>query len=171
MKYPVGLIKHQMNLSAGHFLEEDPALFDAPFFSMTPEEAASTDPQQRGLLETAYRAFENGLSSPYSVMSMICADLVLSVAGIPIASAAGSKTSVHIGSLSQDWRALITRDPLVNNEAGPSGSLFSFLANRLSWFYDLTGPSVTLDTACSSGMIAFHLGCESLRSREADMVN
>jgi acyl transferase domain-containing protein len=47
----------------GHFLKEDLALFDAPFFSITSAEAASMDVQQRGILETAYRAFENGKRS------------------------------------------------------------------------------------------------------------
>ena len=49
-----------MNVRAAHFLSEDIATFDAPFFSITPPEAACMDPQQRGLLETVYRAFENG---------------------------------------------------------------------------------------------------------------
>ena len=47
-------------MCCAHFIEEDIAAFDAPFFSMTPAEAAAVDPQQRGLLETAYRALENG---------------------------------------------------------------------------------------------------------------
>lgn len=49
-----------MNVRAAHFLREDITAFDAPFFSITPPEAACMDPQQRGLLETVYRAFENG---------------------------------------------------------------------------------------------------------------
>ena len=49
-----------MNVRAAHFLREDITAFDAPFFSITPAEAACMDPQQRGLLETVYRALENG---------------------------------------------------------------------------------------------------------------
>lgn len=49
-----------MNVRAAHFIREDIAAFDAPFFSITPPEAACMDPQQRGLLETTYRALENG---------------------------------------------------------------------------------------------------------------
>ncbi len=53
-------------MNKGHFLKDDIAAFDAPFFSITPPEAAGMDPQQRGLLENAYRAMENG-ESPISV--------------------------------------------------------------------------------------------------------
>ena len=56
------LTQRQMNIRGAHFLKDDIAVFDAPFFSINPAEAASMDPQQRGLLETAYRAFENGRS-------------------------------------------------------------------------------------------------------------
>ena len=51
-----------MNVKKAHFLQEDISKFDAPFFSITPAEAACMDPQQRGLLETVYRALENGES-------------------------------------------------------------------------------------------------------------
>lgn len=50
----------QISVRGGHFLKEDLALFDAPFFSITSVEASSMDVQQRSLLETAYRALENG---------------------------------------------------------------------------------------------------------------
>lgn len=52
---------------------------------------------------------------------------------------------------------------------GP-GTAVSMLANRISWFYDLRGPSIALDTACSSSMVAFHLACQSLRAGESEMV-
>ena len=53
-----------MPLRGGHFLQQDLAVFDAPFFSITPSEAACMDPQQRLLLETSYQALENGMSQP-----------------------------------------------------------------------------------------------------------
>jgi hypothetical protein len=54
------LISSQVSVRGGHFLKENLALFDAPFFSITSAEAASMDVQQRGILETAYKALENG---------------------------------------------------------------------------------------------------------------
>ncbi|MCJ1389265.1 hypothetical protein MMC18_002121 [Xylographa bjoerkii] len=80
-----------MNVKGGHFLVEHLAVFDAPFFSLTPAEAASMDPQQRWLLETSYRALEN--------------------AGIPIENAAGSNTSVYVGSFMREYEAMLLRDP------------------------------------------------------------
>lgn len=53
----------QIPVRGGHFLEENLAAFDAPFFSIAHAEAMSMDPQQRGLLETSYRALENGIPS------------------------------------------------------------------------------------------------------------
>ena len=44
------------------------------------------------------------------------------------------------------------------------------LANRLSWFFDLTGPSLNIDTACSSSLMALHVACQALRNRESSMV-
>jgi 3-oxoacyl-(acyl-carrier-protein) synthase len=52
---------------------------------------------------------------------------------------------------------------------GSSG--LAMLANRLSWFYDFTGPSMTVDTACSGGLLAVHLACQDLLSGFADMVS
>ena len=95
----------------------------------------------------------------------------IGAAGIPTASAAGSKTSVYVGSLCQDWRVILARDPVMDMGPGTTGAISSYLANRLSWFYDLRGPSVSIDTACSSGLMALHLACESLRSQESDMVS
>jgi len=51
------------------------------------------------------------------------------------------------------------------------GTAVSMLANRLSWFYDLRGPSVSIDTACSSSLVAFHLAFQSLRLGESEMVS
>ena len=54
------LMPLQMNVKGGHFIKDDPAVFDAGFFSISPNEAASMDPQQRWLLENVYDALQNG---------------------------------------------------------------------------------------------------------------
>ncbi|GME32277.1 Lovastatin diketide synthase LovF 2 [Neofusicoccum parvum] len=132
-----------------HFLKQDFKVFDAPFFSITPKEAKAMDPMHRMLLETTYEGFEN--------------------AGLSLDAVKGSKTSVYIGSFTNDFSSLNVRDnegPSIYHATGLSSSLAS---NRLSWFYDLKGPSMTIDTACSSSLTAFHLACQSLRTGEATM--
>jgi acyl transferase domain-containing protein len=53
----------------------------------------------------------------------------------------------------------------------PTGTTNALLSNRVSWFFDFKAPSLTLDTACSSSMVALHLACQSLRWGESDMVS
>ncbi|KAJ6096143.1 reducing type I polyketide synthase [Penicillium sp. IBT 16267x] len=133
----------------GYFIEEDLTLFDAPFFSITSAEAASMDVQQRQLLECVYRALEN--------------------AGMPLETVNGSKTSVHTGSFADDYRLMTMRDHETMPKHAATGSSISILANRISWFYNLHGPSLQLDTACSSSLMALDLACEGLRAGNSDM--
>ncbi|KAF1967921.1 ketoacyl-synt-domain-containing protein [Bimuria novae-zelandiae CBS 107.79] len=132
-----------------HFLREDPGLFDAPFFSITAPEAAALDPQQCLLLETTYQAFEN--------------------AGIPLDTLRGSKTGVYVGTMCDDHKHQILKDVDKIPTYAATGSSSAVLANRISWFFDLTGPSITLDTACSSSLIALHIACHGLSIGETSM--
>ena len=133
----------------GHYLKEDITAFDLNFFSIKTSEALAMDPQQRLMLEIAYEAFEN--------------------AGLPLATLAGTQTSCYIGCFTNDYREMQLRDP----ESAPlytlSGSGPEMISNRISWFFDLKGPSMTLNTACSSSLVALHQGCQSLRSKESSM--
>lgn len=119
--------------------------FDPQLFGISPREAASMDPQQRMLLETAYRATED--------------------AGIPIESMAGQPISVHVGISSFDYAvgALSFRDRGVIGPYSNTGGSSSIAANRISYCFDLRGESVAVDTACSSSLIATHLACQSLQ--------
>lgn len=93
------------------------------------------------------------------------------IAGLTLDAVKGSKTSCYIGTFTGDFEELQVRDnegPSMYHATGLSSSLAS---NRLSWFYDLKGPSMTIDTACSSSLTAFHLACQSLRTGEATMVS
>ncbi|KAF4179877.1 hypothetical protein CNMCM7927_001594 [Aspergillus lentulus] len=138
-----------ISMRGGHFLKENIATFDAPFFSMSAAEAEAMDPQQRMVLETVYRALEN--------------------AGLPMEKVASSKTSVIAGSFSDDYFLLQTKDPLDMPKYTAVGTSRNMLANRVSWFFDLLGPSVAVDTACSSSLIALDMTCQSIWSGDAAM--
>ncbi|TGO19730.1 hypothetical protein BPAE_0335g00010 [Botrytis paeoniae] len=135
--------------SGGFFMQDDLGAFDAPFFSITSKEAAAMDPQQRGILETAYRALEN--------------------AGIPMEIISGSKTSVHTASFCDDYKTLLTKDPENMPKHSALGVAFSILANRLSWFFNLKGPSVHMDSACSSSLMALDSAFQALQNGDSKM--
>ncbi|TGJ79824.1 hypothetical protein E0Z10_g8943 [Xylaria hypoxylon] len=137
--------KHNALRTRGaHFIREDLGTFDAGFFSLTPTEAAAMDPMQRILLETTYKAFENS--------------------GIRIEDIKGSRTSVHTGCFTNDYLQQILKDSDRLPPYAAVGATQSMLANRISWFYDLRGPSVNLDSACSSSAMAVDLSCQLLHN-------
>ncbi|OJI88527.1 hypothetical protein ASPTUDRAFT_135063 [Aspergillus tubingensis CBS 134.48] len=148
-KHPSHERKGAINHDSGFFLEEDPACFDAPFFSITAKEAAGMDPAQRLLLEVAYEAFEN--------------------AGVPMESLPGSSTGVYSGCMTNDYELLSTRDIMDMPHNSATGNGRTMLANRISWFFDLRGPSIMMDTACSSSLTALHLATQALRAGECRM--
>ncbi|WP_323769813.1 type I polyketide synthase [Antarctobacter sp.] len=134
----------------GGFLRESIREFDARFFGISPREAAQMDPQQRLLLEVAWEAFEH--------------------AGIVPDDMRGSLTGVFVGGFTIDNKIHLLN--ALNREAITSHTAVSatlgMLSNRLSYIYDLRGPSITTDTACSSSMVALHLAVQALRRGECD---
>ncbi|ETS76597.1 hypothetical protein PFICI_11984 [Pestalotiopsis fici W106-1] len=130
-----------------HFMKEDPGVFDAPFFSITPKEAASMSPRQRQALEVAYHTFES--------------------AGIPMEDLRGSLTAVYGASMADDWTLMSSKDAEMVPRMSITGNAASLLPNKISWFFDLRGPSVHVDTACSSGLTALDLACQSILSGNA----
>ncbi|HEX3953479.1 MAG TPA: beta-ketoacyl synthase N-terminal-like domain-containing protein, partial [Stellaceae bacterium] len=118
-------------------------LFDPAFFGISPREAAQMDPQQRVLLELVWHAIED--------------------AGIPASRLAASETGVYIGASSTDYRDLRLGDPASGDSYFMTGGTLSILANRISYVFDLRGPSLTVDTACSSSLVALHHACEAIR--------
>jgi acyl transferase domain-containing protein len=93
------------------------------------------------------------------------------LAGMPMKKVAGSRTGVYVGSMTSDYEVLSTRDIYDEPHMAAAGSSEAMTANRVSWFFDLHGPSLTLDTACSSSLYALHLACQSLRLGETDTVS
>ncbi|PWY83831.1 hypothetical protein BO94DRAFT_519435 [Aspergillus sclerotioniger CBS 115572] len=144
-------------VSGAHFMKEDCGLFDASFFGVSGTEACAMDPQARLLLEAAYRALENGITS------------IGQSSGMPIEKLSGSKTAVFNGCMADDYRHIITHDPDFMPKYTAVGSTACMLANRLSWFFNFRGPSVNLDSACSSSLMALDLACQSLRNGDSDM--
>ncbi|KAI1272304.1 ketoacyl-synt-domain-containing protein [Xylaria sp. FL0933] len=131
----------------GHFLHQALADFDPGFFDISASEAAAVDPLQRVVLETAWEAVEN--------------------ACIPMEKFRGSNTAVYMAMFGHDAEQLTHKDALGFNRYQYYGVTRPLLANRLSYLFDLHGPSVMLDTACSGSLVAIHLACQALRLGEA----
>ncbi|MFD4600332.1 SDR family NAD(P)-dependent oxidoreductase [Streptomyces sp. NPDC058464] len=121
--------------------------FDPAFFRITPREAEGMDPQERLFLQTAWHALED--------------------AGITRAAVAGRPVGVFAGVMFTQYQML----GLGAEERLPvlPTSFTSAVANRVSYFLDARGPSLALDTMCSSSLTALHLACESLRSGESEL--
>jgi acyl transferase domain-containing protein len=83
----------------------------------------------------------------------------------------GSKTSVHVGCLAVDYKLAIARDAEMGAKYSATGTELSMLSNRLSWFFNLKGPSLSVETACSSSLVALDLACQLLRNGDTDMVS
>ncbi|MEV6617693.1 SDR family NAD(P)-dependent oxidoreductase [Streptomyces sp. NPDC051051] len=132
----------------GAFLDDIEA-FDADHFGITPREAEVMDPQQRLLLEVGCEALDN--------------------AGVPAHTLQGSNTGVFVGLSSLEYGHLTTSDPARLTPWTSTGAAGSIAANRLSYLFDLHGPSLTVDTACSSSLVAVHQACRSLRDGECDV--
>ncbi len=96
--------------------------------------------------------------------------LTKDTAGMPLECVNGSKTSVHTGSFADDYRIMTLKDQEGLPKHAATGASISILANRLSWFFNFSGPSVHLDSACSSSMMALDMACQGLRSGDSNMV-
>ena len=121
--------------------------FDAHFFGISPREAARMDPQQRLLLEVAAEALED--------------------AGQPREGLAGSAAGVFIGVSNNDYGRLQLGDFKRIDAYAGTGNALSIAANRISYVFDLRGPSLAIDTACSSSLVAVHAACNSLLRGES----
>ncbi|KAF7588746.1 hypothetical protein BBP40_005272 [Aspergillus hancockii] len=138
-----------LSIRGGNFMKGDMGAFDAAFFTINATEAEAMDPQQRLILETSYRALEN--------------------AGITVEEVSGSKTCVFTGSFSHDYNTLQVKDPMTVPKFLATGTSMNMLSNRVSWFFNLQGPSVSVDTACSSSLMAIDLACQSIWSGDSSM--
>ncbi|PPK71409.1 type I polyketide synthase [Actinokineospora auranticolor] len=121
--------------------------FDPEFFGLSPREAAATDPQQRLVLELAWEALED--------------------AGIRPRDLRDGPTGVFVGSIADEYAALAKRGHITRHTL--AGTTRGVIANRVSYALGLRGPSIVVDTAQSSSLVAVHLAVESLRRGESEV--
>ncbi len=122
--------------------------FDAAFFRISPEEARLMDPLQRIFLETAYEAMED--------------------AGYGGRKLYGTRTGVFVGrdhTCESEYKHMTDQTDML----ATTGSWTGILASRVSYVFNLRGPGMVIDTACSSALVALHLACKSLKIRECSM--
>jgi 3-oxoacyl-[acyl-carrier-protein] synthase II len=138
----------KMRIRWGGFLDNVDQ-FDWRGFRIMPREAKNMDPQHRLLLEVAWEALED--------------------AGLPLEKVAGSQTGVFIGIMWNDYLRLQSRNWSQANDYTAIGNAFSFGANRISYTFDLRGPSVVVDGACAASLASVHAACQSLWMGDATM--
>ena len=125
--------------------------FDPQFFGISPREAPYVDPQHRLLLETAWEAIED--------------------AGLVLDFDHGTDLGVFVGVSHNDYQGIQSTpfDHFGISPHTPTGSAHSIAANRISYCLNLRGPSVAMDTACSSALTAVHAACEHIRAGRGDV--
>ncbi|EDY22237.1 Erythronolide synthase [Chthoniobacter flavus Ellin428] len=125
--------------------------FDPQFFGISPREAPYVDPQHRLLLETAWEAIED--------------------AGIVLDFEKGTDIGVFVGISHNDYHTIqaTPSDSAGITPHSPTGTAHSIAANRISYCLNLTGPSVAMDTACSSAITALHAACEHIWGGHGDV--
>ncbi|MFF8940335.1 beta-ketoacyl synthase N-terminal-like domain-containing protein [Streptomyces paradoxus] len=132
----------------GAFLDDIEG-FDAEFFGISPREADFLDPQQRFMLELTWEA--------------------LADAGIPPLSLRGTDTGVYAAVNSNDYGRRLLEDLPRTGAYAVNGTTFYGIANRVSYFLDLHGPSMAVDTACAGSLTALHLARQSLLTGETPL--
>jgi iturin family lipopeptide synthetase A len=123
--------------------------FDAEAFRIPKVEAEKMDPQQRLLLQCAWHAIEDAGYSPRELNE--------------------ARAGVFVGMSNSDYLLLGVKAAESVNVYDVTGNSHSISPNRLSYFFNFTGPSVSVDTACSSALTALHLACQSLRASDCDI--
>ena len=131
-----------VNSENGYFLDGDIRAFDNEFFGINNLEARFMDPQQRALLEVTFECLES--------------------AGVTMKMVSGSEIGCYIANFTTDYATMQAKDPAMYHRYTATGAGTAILANRISYAFNLKGPSVTLDTACSGSLYALHLACNSL---------
>lgn len=130
----------------GYFLDETLHEFDPSFFGITPIEAMWMDPQQRKLLEVVYESLES--------------------AGVTLDDIAGTKTAVFAACFTADFQQMCFKEPAFRHSLAATGVDPGILSNPISHVFNLRGPSIVVNTACSSSVYALHNASNALRNGE-----
>ncbi|KAF7556654.1 hypothetical protein G7Z17_g1229 [Cylindrodendrum hubeiense] len=132
----------------GYFLDEsvDISALDATFFSMVKTEVERADPQQRLLLELTRECLESAGEANYR----------------------GASIGTYVGSFGEDWVENFAKDPEITGQYKITGYGDFVLSNRISYEYDLKGPSMTIRTGCSAALIGLHEACLAIRNGECN---
>ncbi|KAL6856714.1 polyketide synthase [Trichoderma novae-zelandiae] len=147
---PSGEMENSVGTKFGNFIE-NPGYFDAGFFNMSPREAEQTDPMQRLALVTAYEALEMAGFVPNRTPSSHV-----------------SRVGTYYGQASDDYREVNASQKI--GTYGIPGTERAFGNGRINYFFNFRGPSINVDTACSSGLAAVHAACSALWAGDADTV-
>ncbi|XP_009943467.2 uncharacterized protein LOC104339036 [Opisthocomus hoazin] len=122
--------------------------FDNHLFGINNMEAERMDPQQKLLIECTYKALED--------------------AGVPVEAVSGTRTGVFIGLMNRDYEIVTSREVREINHYDGTGTAMSIAANRVSFTFNLTGPSLAFDTACSSFLFALHYALRAIKSGDCE---
>ncbi|KAI1387971.1 uncharacterized protein F4822DRAFT_430721 [Hypoxylon trugodes] len=137
--------KERIETRSGYFLEDDLSRFDPSLFSMTQVELERCDPQQRLLLEVTRECLEDAGEVSYR----------------------GKPIGCYVGTFGQEWLHMQDKDSQQIGNHLVTGSGDWMLANRVSYEYNLCGPSMVIRTACSASLIALHEACRAIQFGDA----
>ncbi|MBR1734597.1 MAG: methyltransferase [Alphaproteobacteria bacterium] len=144
-----GFLKLDSPLNGGSYTTkgafiDDVYSFDNVFFNLTPNEAIKMDPQERLFLQNSFHLIQD--------------------AGYSLEDLKETKTGVYVGVMNSPYCLFTVRE---EKTISPTSLRWS-IANRVSYIFDLHGPSVAIDTACSSSLTALHLACQALKSGDCE---
>ncbi|MBS7544278.1 SDR family NAD(P)-dependent oxidoreductase [Ancylobacter oerskovii] len=145
--HPAGAPGYSYTFAGGYL--DDPLGFDAGVFGVSPREAAQIDPQQRLLLEVVWEALES--------------------AGMVPSRLSGKDVGVYVGASNVDYQTHTSVDLAAIQSHFIAGNSLSIIANRVSYAFDWSGPSMTIDAACASSFVALHQALRALRDEEIDL--
>ncbi|KAL8771520.1 MAG: hypothetical protein Q9194_004856, partial [Teloschistes cf. exilis] len=133
-------------VAGGYFLNDSLKDFDPGLFGITPIEAIWMDPSQRKLLEVVYEAFES--------------------AGVTLSQVSGTRTACFAACFTADFQQMAFKEPSFRHSLAATGVDPGIISNRISHVFNLNGPSIVVNTACSSSVYALHNACNALRNNE-----